>query len=1139
MKIKEICLLILLQAVVGFSFAQQGKTVNKYNNETEIRDKISVTLTDGFYIPAGRTVRIFTGTSFVTNVPLAWSPSVNQNYIRTRVFKKPNVNLLNIDSARNTSEVNQTVQYVDGLGRPVQSITVQASPGFRDLVQPIAYDPFGREDKKYLPYSATLGTSNGSYKSNAIAEQSDFYSNPSNPSGWAAPGVTPIPGNTAFSKTIFEASPLNRVLEQGAPGSVSQPVPSGPAGHTVKIGYGTNVENEVKLWNVNPNGNGATASVYAPGKLYKTVTRDENWTETDGMAGTTEEFKDFDGQVILKRIWESSTKSLSTYYVIDDLNNLRYVLPPAVNENGQSVLNSFTEADAAFDQFIYGYHYDGRKRVMEKKLPGKGWNHLVYNKLDQVVLTQDANQRSTGKWLFSKYDAFGRVVITGLHTNGNARPAIQASLDADNITPLWETREGPDYTGVSFPQIGTDWLTVNYYGSYDFGGNIFGLPVSPQVGQARTKSLLTGTKVRTLGTNDFLLTVNYYDEEGRVVQTKSQNSLNGIDVVDNTWNFAGELVAQIRTHNVPGKGTTTISNRFEYDHMGRKLANFQSINGQTELVLNKLEYNEVGQLKNKKLHSINDGVSFLHSTEYAYNERGWLKSSIGDKFSIRLNYNDGATPQYNGNIAGQSWGMGGDSFPNAFTYQYDKLNRLTSGNRTGVVMSEALSYDVMGNIASLTRDGVLGNYSYTGNRLTQISGALATGMYQYDDNGNVIKDGRNGVDLTYNYLNLPVTAVKAGLNVNYTYDATGAKLKKVSGTETTNYLGGIQYKNGTIDFIQTEEGIARANGSAYSYEYNLTDHLGNVRATVYRNPTTGLPEAIQRDDYYAFGLRKQVLAASGDNKYLYNGKELQQELGQYDYGARFYDPVIGRWNVMDPHAEKYETISPYSYAFNNPIRFIDIKGEDPGDIAILFSGADFGQGMTPTTLRVANGVRQQMNGGTTIAYSSLYYDNMDEGTQSAYNEIINNNKLDPNGKVLLYGYSYGGTLVNHLAKRLEKVGITVDIMVTVDAANGWGSDNVDRSVGENVKKNENYFETNVNFLSDPTKSHGGANKGKPEQVSNHNKSNDLYKGKKVDHMSIDDATVGAAIKALTGILNNMKDGEKRTLTKNELKNLFN
>ena len=131
----------------------------------------------------------------------------------------------------------------------------------------------------------------------------------------------------------------------------------------------------------------------------------------------------------------------------------------------------------------------------------------------------------------------------------------------------------------------------------------------------------------------------------------------------------------------------------------------------------------------------------------------------------------------------------------------------------------------------------------------------------------------------------------------------------------------------SIDFIQTEEGLARNNGSGnYSYEYNLSDHLGNVRTTFYKNPNTNQLEVLQRDDYYAFGLRKN--AQFGNNKYLYNGKELQEELGQYDYGARFYDPVIGRWNVVDALAENHFSVTPYNYVLNNPINTIDPLGLD-------------------------------------------------------------------------------------------------------------------------------------------------------------------------------------------------------------------
>ncbi|RZK47951.1 MAG: RHS repeat-associated core domain-containing protein, partial [Pedobacter sp.] len=84
---------------------------------------------------------------------------------------------------------------------------------------------------------------------------------------------------------------------------------------------------------------------------------------------------------------------------------------------------------------------------------------------------------------------------------------------------------------------------------------------------------------------------------------------------------------------------------------------------------------------------------------------------------------------------------------------------------------------------------------------------------------------------------------------------------------------------------------------------------------------------LQEDNYYAYGLRK--VATAGQNKYLYNSKELQEELGQYDYGARFYDPVIGRWNVIDPLGEKMRSWSPYNYGFDNPVKFVDVGGMAP------------------------------------------------------------------------------------------------------------------------------------------------------------------------------------------------------------------
>ncbi|MCK9449977.1 MAG: RHS repeat-associated core domain-containing protein [Bacteroidales bacterium] len=121
----------------------------------------------------------------------------------------------------------------------------------------------------------------------------------------------------------------------------------------------------------------------------------------------------------------------------------------------------------------------------------------------------------------------------------------------------------------------------------------------------------------------------------------------------------------------------------------------------------------------------------------------------------------------------------------------------------------------------------------------------------------------------------------------------------------------------------------------WKYEYNLSDHLGNVRI-VFAAHSHGQPELMQQTIYYPYGmiLHQQNFGGTLDqpNKMLYNGKELQDDqlagmsLDWYDYGARFYDPQIGRWHVVDPIAHERSWVSPYNFVQNNPINRIDRTG---------------------------------------------------------------------------------------------------------------------------------------------------------------------------------------------------------------------
>ncbi|MBW7871231.1 MAG: RHS repeat-associated core domain-containing protein [Flavobacteriia bacterium] len=231
--------------------------------------------------------------------------------------------------------------------------------------------------------------------------------------------------------------------------------------------------------------------------------------------------------------------------------------------------------------------------------------------------------------------------------------------------------------------------------------------------------------------------------------------------------------------------------------------------------------------------------------------------------------------------------------------------------------------------------------------------------YEYDLNGNMTLDRNKGITtIVYNHLNLPIEIQWSSTKkIEYLYNAAGGKVQKKvtngANIKTTDYLDGFQYNQQLLEFFPHSEGYVKATtlslgnnpNYAFNYVYNYTDHLGNVRLSYAKDPQTGNLKILDESHYYPFGLKHQeyqassfttnpiqgiIIAPVANNpyKYKYNGKEFQDELNLnlYDYGARNYDSAIGRWNVIDPMAPKYFSHSPYAYALNNPVYFIDPDG---------------------------------------------------------------------------------------------------------------------------------------------------------------------------------------------------------------------
>ncbi|WP_157493018.1 RHS repeat domain-containing protein [Dyadobacter tibetensis] len=255
-----------------------------------------------------------------------------------------------------------------------------------------------------------------------------------------------------------------------------------------------------------------------------------------------------------------------------------------------------------------------------------------------------------------------------------------------------------------------------------------------------------------------------------------------------------------------------------------------------------------------------------------------------------------------------------------------------------------MNFDVRGNVTSITRNGMVkGSSRYTNTTIDNQALTIPAGgnLTTQSTGASSIPASHINLDAPHNYLNLP-NKFDFGSNntIDLLYDGLGNKLRKTvktSGTTTItqDYLGGIELKNNVVEAVYNEEGRAFNNGGTFRYEYVLRDHLGNTRVVFSDKNGSGSidnTEILSETHYYPFGKSFDGAWYSDSNaskyRYLYNGKELSEEfdLNFYDYGARWLDPGMGSWWEVDPLADQFPSLTPYNFAENNPIRFIDPDG---------------------------------------------------------------------------------------------------------------------------------------------------------------------------------------------------------------------
>lgn len=560
--------------------------------------------------------------------PIWTFAQVNMNYVIKNTLQDKTVDENAIDGLTKKQMI-QNIIYFDDLGRPLQEVSTQASPLGRDLVLHHEYDEMGRERKQYLPYASTETT--GNFKADAVGKIQSFYN--------GQPGKVAVDG-FPYAETILEPSPLNRPIKQGAPGEFWQPNlvrDYSSNDRTIKKSYTTNIENEVLLWIYSvPTASDSLGTVnasqyYAANTLYRNFTKDEQQNQVI-------EYIDLEGKVILKRVQATGSQVIndvnyaSTYYIYDDFNNLVCVIPPEavkqITENSAYFGKSALEQSQFLQKWAFRYRYDGRKRMVIKQVPGAKNVYMLYDQRDRLVMTQDGRQRAltVKEWTFTKHDALNRPVLTGIYSSGSSPSSLQNDINnfyaTIDIGEAWfETYIGPasgqvmGYDNRSFPQVSdaSKYLTATYYDIYDSfiapaasqgneGYDILSqnLPGETTDHQNKVTGRVTATQIRNLTTGAWMRSVNYYDDEYRIIQTITDHH-KGTVRTSNVYDFIGRLMHTQRKYVVDGT-STIVRESFTYDHMGRQLTANHSIGEATPVTVNTHEYNELGQLVAKKLH---------------------------------------------------------------------------------------------------------------------------------------------------------------------------------------------------------------------------------------------------------------------------------------------------------------------------------------------------------------------------------------------------------------------------------------------------------------------------------------------------------------------------------------------------------
>ena len=555
------------------------------------------------------------------------NPKITSSVFRTETTSN--------DDASNHTKANITTTYFDGLGNEIQKVVIKLSPTLNDIVSSsIELDLYDRAFKSYLPAPVTTGT--GAYQENPQALGNTFYGD-----------------DRPFSQVLaYENSPLNREKETIGAGKIWND-------NNKKVThFYESAGTDVRYYYLDGLNNIKKSGTFPANSLFKKRTKDEEEHETISIT-------DKRGRLIQSQQQDASGY-ITTYYIYDGAGRTRAVIQPEGYELDADINNGSAE----WNRWVFFYKYDTRSRLFEKKVPGAEIEEYVFDKRDRKIMSQDGFQRhykanplntgaaETPQWVFYKFDAFERLVYSGLKASSSSRSDLQTA--ANQIGSLGEIRGGtaPYYSlSLTYPSVSdTEIKHLTFFDDY----NNWRTPSSLSFNSGETattpysdaKGFLTGVYARSSIDNAWLKTASYYDTKSREIQSRNNNHISGAWIETNTkeYNFVGDVLVNKILHKKNGAGDTeeTIkeSNHNNFDLASRLVSNFHKIN---DIQQNIGEYksDELGRLQIKNIGV--GGSSTTLANGLWNNTDSWANFQLPSlNNTVAINHNITVPPNYEG-----------------------------------------------------------------------------------------------------------------------------------------------------------------------------------------------------------------------------------------------------------------------------------------------------------------------------------------------------------------------------------------------------------------------------------------------------------------------------------------------------------